>query len=1047
MDGLRQHHAKGLAFKPTAQQSKALYEKILPPVGRADIEDPRRLPPSRYAGTNNLRSRTTDNTLPTSPPARKESLVMPVPNTMRFVCETLIPPFKESDNRSSSEDLSPPARPEPSRSPSPDLKDSSDDTSETQATSIELPALQNRSTVEDTDRMEPIDGDLQGSFDLVAPPEGSQSSFSLEERSAQLFSRQHLEIIFSNPASLLRFTAFLSTHRPQSVPILIYYLDALKAIRAVKYANAIVEALNPISGHAFTEESIKTTVNQDLEQKAHSAFTELTEQDLPAFITQLYIQIVSLSISRRITGVLPAHLRDASEGLAEVFCLTDPSRPDNPIVFASEGWLTPLQRRKYPLTAVRIQPYYSICRAIRSGKEHCEVFLNYRRDGSPFMNMLMTAPLCDSRGNIRYFIGAQVDVSGLVKDCTELESLQQLVQGGTVAQSFSSDESGEKDDFQDLCEMLNMSELETVRKHGGRMHREYQEDDPDNTHSKAPHMPRLLLQEPATDAVTSNLAKQQSGKLSGIYQNYLLIRPFPSFRILFASPSLRVPGILQSPFMEKIGGSLRVRDELSAALAEGRGVTAKIRWVSRADEDGRNRWIHCTPLVGSNGQIGVWMIVLVDDDQEANRRWRQAPPVAEPHRGHLHRAPHASGGSSMDSVLAKRERAPSHSSHARYSSRPASRGASLRSTSPNSCVDQDSALRTVEQSSALRNDSFINQNRLEASMGFYKGRQPGEFDIVPSRVLVIPRMKEADVSWIREGLTDLSVILYVPNDPAAEFHAPKNKGNEVMIYLSYIIDHYEKLPEVSVFMHSHHFAHHNNELLGFDAVRMIRQLKDDHVIRQGFFNLRCSWSPGCPEWLHPHPSQDTLGKQEEVVLAETWHEMFPHESLPPTLAQACCAQFAISKERIQALPKSHYIFFRDWIIRTPLSDYVSGRIWEYSWQVVFKGKPIVCPVEHMCYCDGFGVCFGGPTNFSSYERLRDEKPKLESQLAAAIEMASIANASENVTTTANSAQIQQLIGKIKSLEEDILAKTNAAIGRGNDPDNRARDCGRIESQL
>lgn len=79
--------------------------------------------------------------------------------------------------------------------------------------------------------------------------------------------------------------------------------------------------------------------------------------------------------------------------------------------------------------------------------------------------------------------------------------------------------------------------------------------------------------------------------------------------------------------MNKIGGSNRVRDELTAALAEGRGVTAKVRWVSRSDEEGRNRWIHCTPLLGSNGQIGVWMVVLIDDDNEMHRRWKQAPPV------------------------------------------------------------------------------------------------------------------------------------------------------------------------------------------------------------------------------------------------------------------------------------------------------------------------------------------------------------------------------------------------------------------------------------
>ena len=65
--------------------------------------------------------------------------------------------------------------------------------------------------------------------------------------------------------------------------------------------------------------------------------------------------------------------------------------------------------------------------ACKAGKEHSEVFLNYRRDGSPFMNLLMIAPLYDSKGNIRYFIGAQVDVSGLVKECTALEGLQTLV--------------------------------------------------------------------------------------------------------------------------------------------------------------------------------------------------------------------------------------------------------------------------------------------------------------------------------------------------------------------------------------------------------------------------------------------------------------------------------------------------------------------------------------------------------------------------------------------------------------------------------------------
>lgn len=132
------------------------------------------------------------------------------------------------------------------------------------------------------------------------------------------------------------------------------------------------------------------------------------------------------------------------------------------------------------------------------------------------MNMLMIAPLCDSRGKIRYFIGAQVDVSGLVKDCTDLESLQQLVQRSSG--QIPNDQQDAKDDFQDLSEMLNMAELETVRKYGGRMHREYQDEETDR--SGAPHMPRLLLQEPtAHEDQGFDHGSRQSGRLSGIYQN------------------------------------------------------------------------------------------------------------------------------------------------------------------------------------------------------------------------------------------------------------------------------------------------------------------------------------------------------------------------------------------------------------------------------------------------------------------------------------------------------------------------------------------------
>ena len=106
-----------------------------------------------------------------------------------------------------------------------------------------------------------------------------------------------------------------------------------------------------------------------------------------------------------------------------------------------------------------------------------------------------------------------------------METLQQLIEKQQSAQSDrhnSNELRGQqeaKDDFQELSEMLNMAELETVRKHGGQMHREYQDEDADSR--QAPHMPRLLLQEPNTAGETPvfDQGGRRSGRLSGIYQN------------------------------------------------------------------------------------------------------------------------------------------------------------------------------------------------------------------------------------------------------------------------------------------------------------------------------------------------------------------------------------------------------------------------------------------------------------------------------------------------------------------------------------------------
>ncbi|KIX98786.1 uncharacterized protein Z520_05247 [Fonsecaea multimorphosa CBS 102226] len=509
----------------------------------------------------------------------------------------------------------------------------------------ELPRLQANAQITHGDSLEPILEDDPASFNLIAPPPPNQGDiFSLETQTQALFSRGHLQVIFADPSYLFKFTSFLGMYRPQSVPMLVHYLDSLKSLRAINYADAICEGLDPIEGYEFTQRPVKPTINTALEERAHKAFEILAMEELPAFITHQYIQVVSNSITARITGSLSPQLREASDGLAEVFCLTDPSRHDNPVVFASEefnrttqyGMSYVLGRNCRFLQGPMTNPHSlrRIREALKAGRQHQEVLLNYRRDGSPFVNLFMMAPLSDSRGVVRYHIGAQVDVSGLVKDCSEMESLRKLLDLRARGEDPPQPEKPnpeKNDELRELSEMLNQGELNTIKRHGGKMHREIVEDDIESVSSH--HQPRLLLKDP--DTMVPSIASI-NGRLSGIYQHYLLVRPYPSLRILFASPSQRLPGILQSPFLNKIGGSNRVREELTTAFAEGRGVTAKVRWVTKGDDQGKNKWIHCTPLLGQSGQIGVWMVVVVDDEKN-NERWppasgRLPPQVAGPER-------------------------------------------------------------------------------------------------------------------------------------------------------------------------------------------------------------------------------------------------------------------------------------------------------------------------------------------------------------------------------------------------------------------------------
>ncbi|MCJ1479718.1 hypothetical protein MMC13_008404 [Lambiella insularis] len=463
---------------------------------------------------------------------------------------------------------------------------------------------------------------LAEDFNLDASYEDEHQTEVLEKISDLLFSPLHLTAIFKDPSCLLKFTSFLSAFRPQSIPTLIYYLDATKALKAIKYANAVATALEPSQDLPLI--SIKTS-NSELEDRAKKAFDLLAERDLPAYIAHVYIQVVKSSMMKPVSQ--GPQSTEAPEGFAEVFCLTDPSRPDNPIVFASEAFHQMTQysmnyiigRNCRFLQGPKTNPasLERIRQTVSQNEEHCEVILNYRRDGSPFLNLLMHAPLYDRSGKLRYFMGAQIDVSNVIDESPELETLQRVMvqASGSTGAGVKDIEDG-KNEFQQFIETLDMEELRAVRAWEDRMLQELLHEDhaPTSKKPRRPGLPRNHHSEILKNGVP---VEPSPGTSMSMYQNFMLVRPYPSLRILFTSPSLNLPGMIQAPIMDKLGGSIRVRNELTQALEDGREVTAKIRWKTNENEESQDRWIFFTPLIGRKGEIGVWMAILEDDIPEA----------------------------------------------------------------------------------------------------------------------------------------------------------------------------------------------------------------------------------------------------------------------------------------------------------------------------------------------------------------------------------------------------------------------------------------------
>ena len=129
----------------------------------------------------------------------------------------------------------------------------------------------------------------------------------------------------------------------------------------------------------------------------------------------------SLDETARVLPRVSEELRAALSAFQQTFVVSDATRPDHPILYASAGFFNMtgyssnevIGRNCRFLQGSGTDPaeIAKIRQALSAGSNYCGRLLNYKKDGTPFWNLLTVAPIKDEDGRVLKFIGMQVEVS------------------------------------------------------------------------------------------------------------------------------------------------------------------------------------------------------------------------------------------------------------------------------------------------------------------------------------------------------------------------------------------------------------------------------------------------------------------------------------------------------------------------------------------------------------------------------------------------------------------------------------------------------------
>jgi len=202
--------------------------------------------------------------------------------------------------------------------------------------------------------------------------------------------------------------------------------------------------------------------------------------------------------------------------------------------------------------------------------------------------------------------------------------------------------------------------------------------------------------------------------------------------------------------------------------------------------------------------------------------------------------------------------------------------------------------------------------------------------------IVVSRFKKnVDFVYKINNNENINVMIYDKEQPNNPLNIPVNKGQEASVYLKYIIDYYDNLPDFTFFIHDDEYAwHHSGSIID----KYNKAVNSNEM----YYNIndKCYWDK--PDLIKKSHGDKVY---DDFML---WYNDYIEKYIPISkvpnnndfiYGYNGSAQFLVHKDLIRNLPKEFYKKIYDWIITTNISNYFSSRYLEWTWHIFWVIYP------------------------------------------------------------------------------------------------------------